>query len=718
MGSAVSYLVRNKKETLVTPLTLVFPTPDGQLRAEDNKMEKSNRSRRSEKSSLAKSEKSLKLNNHFTKDVVEVAVAVLPSEPATTSIDHFQKSSPNLQFAHLPEHNPFEKSDSQSQEVYNYKLTEGQSRRGLLADYENECNEILPYLYLGGSKVAESWDAFNRKKITNVVNCSASVVKNHFEDKPGIKYLAINLIDGRDEDIGWFLPTILQFINKAKFRGERTLIHCEKGISRSASYAIAFHMWSTGSNWKTSFNYVKARRAIINPNTAFTCNLIEIDDLWNGETKKISVLFRYAAHSLHDSVTPILKLCRNQHTRAILTPTLSMLDSRGIFVLRPGEGINNNVFIWLGDESTALNDLESVKQMVKDMIGVYVRADETIIIEQGSETEEFLKLFVQEDNTSVRHKSFPDLWTISSLETIHHIEFKPLHVRPSILETNPLNHNSNDVLVNLNRPSFQFNPNVSVNLTDAKLRMDTVRQKNESRINSARLSTSSTNIDSLKASKENLTLSKTVIPSVNVTEELLSPKKKENVFEAEPTIIEKEKHGRLSRSSSHGDDENPSIRSRNSINLHNNSHNHSTVGTPTRKASASMNLSNLTTNITSALSSSRNNKVSIIDETLENAANTLSMSSEQLLPAKRKFSTPRIIIDEKDNLNNNNNIIDLLTSNAHILLPNKNQKINNLKKPLMYQATLNDNETLYEWQSLGIYDDDDLTEVCFYFIHF
>lgn len=64
--------------------------------------------------------------------------------------------------------------------------------------------------------------------------------------------------------------------------GEKTLVHCEKGVSRSCSFIIAYHMWSTGASWKDSFNFVKLKRSCCAPNTAFTCNLIEFGELISG----------------------------------------------------------------------------------------------------------------------------------------------------------------------------------------------------------------------------------------------------------------------------------------------------------------------------------------------------------------------------------------------------------------------------------------------------
>lgn len=134
---------------------------------------------------------------------------------------------------------------SGGQEI-DFRFTEGYSRRNLMADCEFVCSEIMEYLFVGGSKIATSWEALSANKITRVINCSASVVDNCFIDKPNMKYLTLNMVDGRQDDISWFMCEVFQFIFSGRLAGERTLLHCEKGISRSCSFAIAYRMWCSG----------------------------------------------------------------------------------------------------------------------------------------------------------------------------------------------------------------------------------------------------------------------------------------------------------------------------------------------------------------------------------------------------------------------------------------------------------------------------------------
>ncbi|MFX8668685.1 dual specificity protein phosphatase, partial [Acinetobacter baumannii] len=77
--------------------------------------------------------------------------------------------------------------------------------------------------------VAENLELLKEKKITRIINCASSVIPNYFANE--FKYLSLNLVDGRGEDISWFVSEVVQFIFDGANEGQKTLLHCEKGIS-------------------------------------------------------------------------------------------------------------------------------------------------------------------------------------------------------------------------------------------------------------------------------------------------------------------------------------------------------------------------------------------------------------------------------------------------------------------------------------------------------
>ncbi|XP_078408041.1 dual specificity protein phosphatase 19 isoform X2 [Cetorhinus maximus] len=58
------------------------------------------------------------------------------------------------------------------------------------------------------------------------------------------------------------------------------LVHCNAGVSRSASIAIGYLMWENGLSFKDAFSIVKNARQTINPNPGF------MEQLRNYQPKK------------------------------------------------------------------------------------------------------------------------------------------------------------------------------------------------------------------------------------------------------------------------------------------------------------------------------------------------------------------------------------------------------------------------------------------------
>jgi hypothetical protein len=132
--------------------------------------------------------------------------------------------------------------------TFDFDLTEGQSRRVLMADCELECSQILDNLFVAGASVACDLETLQQNGITRIVNCCADVVEDHFLHLPDFKYLSLNMVDGRMEDISWFLGDVIHFVANAHKQGRKVLVHCERGVSRSCSFVIAYNMWISGTS--------------------------------------------------------------------------------------------------------------------------------------------------------------------------------------------------------------------------------------------------------------------------------------------------------------------------------------------------------------------------------------------------------------------------------------------------------------------------------------
>jgi len=122
------------------------------------------------------------------------------------------------------------------------------------------------FLYLGSEWNASNLDELEQHNIDCVLNVTREIPAL-YPDK--LIYHRVPIWDTPSEDLLPWLTDAVDFIIQAQKRGSRCLVHCQRGISRSASMVIAYGMKAHGWTLERSFSYVKARRQIVKPNQGF-----------------------------------------------------------------------------------------------------------------------------------------------------------------------------------------------------------------------------------------------------------------------------------------------------------------------------------------------------------------------------------------------------------------------------------------------------------------
>ena len=135
---------------------------------------------------------------------------------------------------------------------------------------------ILPHLYLGCRKIASSLPNLLECGITRILNCTSSV-PNKFEHLDRFSYHQIAVEDSHDVNMIARLPEAFAFIEEARVRGEKVLVHCNAGISRSATVIIGYLMKYYAHTVDTAFEFVKQRKSNISPNFSFMGQLVEYE---------------------------------------------------------------------------------------------------------------------------------------------------------------------------------------------------------------------------------------------------------------------------------------------------------------------------------------------------------------------------------------------------------------------------------------------------------
>ncbi|KAF1389360.1 hypothetical protein PFLUV_G00072620 [Perca fluviatilis] len=134
--------------------------------------------------------------------------------------------------------------------------------------------ELLPFLFLGSAIHSSRRETLAAAGITAVLNVS-STCPNFYEGE--FQYLRLTVEDSLAADIRACFSTAIAFIDSVKQSGGRVLVHCQAGISRSATICLAYLMHTQRVKLDEAFDFVKQRRQVISPNLAFMGQLLQFE---------------------------------------------------------------------------------------------------------------------------------------------------------------------------------------------------------------------------------------------------------------------------------------------------------------------------------------------------------------------------------------------------------------------------------------------------------
>ena len=110
--------------------------------------------------------------------------------------------------------------------------------------------------------------SFDSSLLTQVLNVAMELpVHNRFNFR--VKTKQIMADDSQSYNIRYNFEEAFKFIEDARSKGGRVLVHCAMGISRSATIVLAYLMYKYRVPLNTAYEFVKARRPEINPNPGF-----------------------------------------------------------------------------------------------------------------------------------------------------------------------------------------------------------------------------------------------------------------------------------------------------------------------------------------------------------------------------------------------------------------------------------------------------------------
>jgi len=125
-------------------------------------------------------------------------------------------------------------------------------------------DQILPLLYLGNYR--DAIRAIDNKSVDCIINVSR---KSYATPKIGIFCHHIAIQDINDTSTIPYQKIALDLLITSIINNQKTLIHCAKGVSRSATIVILYLMKINNWPYQAALNFVKSKRSCINP-TKFT----------------------------------------------------------------------------------------------------------------------------------------------------------------------------------------------------------------------------------------------------------------------------------------------------------------------------------------------------------------------------------------------------------------------------------------------------------------
>ncbi|PKC07813.1 phosphatases II, partial [Rhizophagus irregularis] len=178
--------------------------------------------------------------------------------------------------------------------------------------YKDEPIQILPNLYLGSEINAANRSMLNRLNIEFILNVGKEVENPYLEEitnanssyfadsfhqiSPGLqtnssvssedipatsdfkplKYKKFFWTHNQENLIADFIPAFA-FIDEARSAGRNILVHCQCGVSRSASLIISYVMKVNRMTLNQAYEYVKDKSPYISPNMSLVYQLVEFE---------------------------------------------------------------------------------------------------------------------------------------------------------------------------------------------------------------------------------------------------------------------------------------------------------------------------------------------------------------------------------------------------------------------------------------------------------
>ncbi len=144
--------------------------------------------------------------------------------------------------------------------------------------FYSEPTEILPNLYLGSAFNAYDLDFLQKNQITVILNITKEI-SNYYEQDPQFLYYKFPILDNDLDDITPILLNSYKLLDYHLSQGDKVLVHCYMGASRSASVIIYFLMKNLKKPFHHILHILRKKRSIINLSNCITKSISNLHSL-------------------------------------------------------------------------------------------------------------------------------------------------------------------------------------------------------------------------------------------------------------------------------------------------------------------------------------------------------------------------------------------------------------------------------------------------------
>lgn len=141
--------------------------------------------------------------------------------------------------------------------------------------------QITDGLFLSNGRVANDAAAVSRFNITCIINATVNV-RPPSPSASEVEYVHVPVADSPLTPLIDHFDTVADKIQSVEKQGGRTLVHCNAGVSRSATLCIVYLIKHHGMTLLEAYGLVKARRPIARPNPGFWRQLIQYESKLRG----------------------------------------------------------------------------------------------------------------------------------------------------------------------------------------------------------------------------------------------------------------------------------------------------------------------------------------------------------------------------------------------------------------------------------------------------